>query len=173
MSSLIDDLLLLARADTGRSSVAFEAMDLAETVRAVTGEMRILAEASGLRLTTSIPSECPMTGDPDALRRVLLVLLDNAIKYTGERRGDRGRDAGRGGFRTAECDRGGSGHGEQGIGAEDLPRIFDRFYRISADRSHAEAAGRAWGSRLHSRWRFSTEEILWLKALRERARCFA
>ena len=139
MSGLIDDLLLLARADTGRSELAFEAMDLAETVCTVTGEMRILAEASGLRLTTSIPSECPMSGDPEAIRRLLLVLLDNAIKYTGAGgevavsmriEEDFGKESC--GKRSAIVEVRDTG---SGIGAEDLPRIFDRFYRISADRS--------------------------------------
>jgi heavy metal sensor kinase len=134
MCALIDDLLLLARTDAGRSSLAFEGMDLAEVSREAVDETRVLVEAAGLQLTTSIPPSIPMTGSRTALHRVLLVLLDNAIKYTGP--------GGEIALRThmAEFSRKRSAVVEVrdtgvGIPARHLPRIFDRFYRVAADRS--------------------------------------
>jgi heavy metal sensor kinase len=130
MSNLIDDLLLLARTDASHSGLAFEGIDLADVVRAAVAEIKILLGSSDLTLTTSIPAACSVTGSADALRRVVLSLLDNAIKYTGA-----------GGEITVRmtiaesrvvvevCDTG------VGIPANDLPHVFDRFYRVSADRS--------------------------------------
>jgi signal transduction histidine kinase len=80
-----------------------------------------------------------MSGDPEAIRRLLLVLLDNAIKYTGaggevavSMRIEEDFEKESCGKRSAIVEVRDTGNG---IGAEDLPRIFDRFYRISADRS--------------------------------------
>src|SRR6185312_15209664 len=53
MSRLVDDLLLLARADAGHSDVTFEAIDLADVVSGVAAEVKVLADASGLELTAS------------------------------------------------------------------------------------------------------------------------
>lgn len=134
MSRLVDDLLLLARADAGHSDVIFEAVDLAEIVNAVTAEVKVLAVASGLDLSRSAPPSCPAFGDPDAIRRLLLILLDNAIKYTPP-----------GGTISVHLDIRNSLTGNHavveikdtgiGIAPADLPHVFDRFFRVSTDRS--------------------------------------
>jgi heavy metal sensor kinase len=134
MSRLIDDLLLLARADAGRSDLSFEAIDLADTVNGVTAEVKVLADASSLELTKSAPLSCPAFGDPDAIHRLLLILLDNAIKYTPA-----------GGKIDVRLDVEESLEGRMavieisdtgaGIGPAHLPYVFDRFYRVSIDRS--------------------------------------
>lgn len=79
MTGLIDDLLVLARADAGRSDLVMVPMDVAAVVGAVLEEVRILAETSEIHLGASLVHDCPMSGDPDAIRRLFLVLLDNAI----------------------------------------------------------------------------------------------
>lgn len=134
MSRLVDDLLLLARADAGHSDVVFETVDLAEIVSAAAREMKVLANASGLELTWLVPPVCRMSGDPDALRRVMLILIDNAIKYSAE--GGKlainlqmNESYGPRQAIIEVCDTG------IGIADADLPRIFDRFYRVSTDRS--------------------------------------
>jgi heavy metal sensor kinase len=134
MSSLIDDLLLLARADAGHSQPYFESVDLAEVLRFAIGDIRILAETARIKLTVSVLPECFMSGDADALRRLLMILLDNAIKYT---------DAGGEVSVLLDVDESAERHSAMievrdtgvGIGPDDLPRVFDRFYRVSTDRS--------------------------------------
>jgi signal transduction histidine kinase len=129
-SQLIDDLLLLARADADAERLVMEPMDLAETVRETCDQGRILADASGVRFTADLPRACPAVGEPQALRRLFLILVDNAVKYTPA-----------GGIvnvaMTVE-----DGHAtidvrDTGVGipAADAPRIFERFYRVATDRS--------------------------------------
>ncbi len=133
-SRLIDDLLLLARADAGRENLQFEVVDLSELLRDVAEEVRILADVSRLGLTLNISCEPRITGDAEALRRLLLILLDNAIKYTPAEgqvtvglavRNTPGQSV----ILVSVRDTG------IGIAAENLPYVFDRFYRTSRDRS--------------------------------------
>jgi heavy metal sensor kinase len=128
-SELIADLLLLARADSGLETPIFEPLDLAKVVRDASGEMSVLAERKGLGLKVEAETECPTRGDKEALRRVISILLDNAIKFT----------AAGGIYATvAVCGRFSSVLVKDsgiGIAPEDLPHVFDRFYRAARDRS--------------------------------------
>jgi len=139
-SQLIEDLLILARADSGHDRCAFEPVDLAEILRDVSAEMRILADDAGLRLTTSILSLCPIKGEPDALRRILINLLDNAIKYTppGGSVDVTLQEEDLHGSRAAVVQVRDTGIG---IAEEDLPHVFDRFYRTAPDRSRRTGGG--------------------------------
>jgi heavy metal sensor kinase len=133
---LIEDLMLLARADAGADGIVLVPMDLADLVRESCAEAKVLAEAAGVRLITREFWECPVRGDDQALRRLMLILLDNAVKYTPpggsvtvslsvERRP---------GDETAVVEVRDTGIG---IAPEDLPHIFERFYRAAKDRSRA------------------------------------
>jgi heavy metal sensor kinase len=134
MSGLIDDLLVLARADAGRAEHNLEPIDLASAVASVAGEMRIIAEQQGLSFHVSTPPECPTLVDPEAIRRLLSALIDNAIKYTptGGEITISMRNHESFNYPVAIIDVRDTGIG---IGPEDLPRVFDRFYRVSKDRS--------------------------------------
>jgi two-component system, OmpR family, heavy metal sensor histidine kinase CusS len=129
-SQLIDDLLLLARADADADRTVMEPMDLADTVRETCDEGRILAEASGLRFTADLPLACPAVGEPQALRRLFLILVDNAVKYTPAGGGVTVGMIVEGSRATIEVRDTGVG-----IPATDVPRIFERFYRVATDRS--------------------------------------
>ena len=93
------------------------------------------AEARGVRLETSSPPDLPrVAADADQLRQILANLLDNAIKYT-ERDGrvELAAEPWPGGVRVCVRDTG------AGIPEADLPRIFERFYRV--DKARAREAG--------------------------------
>jgi heavy metal sensor kinase len=135
-TELLEDLMLLARADANPNAdgIAREPVALAALVQTAAADARVLAEAAGIALTTEALSPCVVSGDEGALRRLLFILLDNAIKYSkpeGEvrlrlglgRKGDRA-------VAILEVQDNGIG-----ISAEDLPHIFERFYRASKDRS--------------------------------------
>lgn len=69
--------MLLARADAGYQDIALEPIDLTETVRDVCAEMRLVTQASGIQLHTSAPPFCPVTADAQAIRRLLVILLES------------------------------------------------------------------------------------------------
>ena len=83
-SRLLEEMLLLARADDGTAHLSFEPVDLAEIVRVVGAKARLLAEAHGHTLNISLPAaELPLVrGDYSTLRRLLWILVDNAVKYS-------------------------------------------------------------------------------------------
>jgi two-component system OmpR family sensor kinase len=137
LTRLVEDLLLLARADTGRPLLQPESLDLASLLRAVADQVRPLAEARELTLHLQVPDSLPLNGDPDKLIRLFLNLLDNAVKYTpaGGQVTLRATADGRRppAVSVQVTDTG------PGIPRDQLEHIFERFYR--ADESRSRAAG--------------------------------
>jgi heavy metal sensor kinase len=133
-TELIEDLMLLARADAKVEDMTAEPVALAELALAACADARVLAEDRGVSLTDGGMSQCTVSGDYRALRRLVLILLDNAIKYSkpgGEVRLHLDlRQQGTRSMAVLEVRDNGIG-----IPAEDLPHIFERFYRASKDRS--------------------------------------
>jgi heavy metal sensor kinase len=131
LGGIIEDLLELARGDAGQSRLTFGPIDMKELVREVRPQLEPMTAQSKLHLAVHLPPEhLAVVGDKGALRRLLLVLLDNAIKFTAA--------PGRVEVRAK------SAHNQIvlevedtgiGISSEDLPHIFDRFYRADASRS--------------------------------------
>jgi heavy metal sensor kinase len=130
LTRLVEDLLLLARADTGQPLLHAEPVELVALLRVVSEQVRPLIEAKELTLDLQVPASLPMSGDTDKLLRLFLNLLDNAIKYTPC-----------GGRVLVRA----SAQGEQtlvevvdsgpGIPAEQLAQVFQRFYRAEAART--------------------------------------
>ena len=82
-SRLVDDLLLLARADSGSGASAPAPVDLCASARNAVEQAVILAEPKGIRVEAHIPARPILVdGDEAALSRLWLILLDNAVKYT-------------------------------------------------------------------------------------------
>jgi heavy metal sensor kinase len=133
-SQLVENLLLIAKADSGATELNRRSTDIVQAVREACTEAEVLARVKGLSLVAEIPdASLWVHGDRDALRRLFLILLDNAVKYTpagGSLRVTLTADDA--GIVGAVDDSG------IGIAPEHLPHVFDRFYRADRARSRAE-----------------------------------
>jgi two-component system heavy metal sensor histidine kinase CusS len=137
---LIDDLLLLARADAGLPALSLDRVELTPLVRDVCEQGQILAEQRQLEISAEAPDQ-PVYVDANdpALRRLLLLLVDNAVKYTPA-----------GGHITVSVAADSSGPSvtvrDTGVGIPDaaLPHVFERFYRVDESRNR-DAGGAGLG----------------------------
>lgn len=132
LSSLVDNLLVLARTDAARLDVGQEAVNLSEVCRDVADQLQPIATEAQVRLRLDVPDELLVTGRVDALERIMRNLVENAIRYSpkGEEvRISASREANEAVMRVED-------HGV-GIDREHLPRLFDRFYRVDTARSRA------------------------------------
>lgn len=137
MSALVDDLLVLARTDAGIEVRQDTTFDLLDVARATCQEAAVLAQGRHVGVRIDASDEVLMvSGDRVSLQRLLLILLDNAVKYSPDsgtvemRVAREGRDDGR------EVMIAVSDHGI-GIDAADMPQIFERFFRGKRARQHA------------------------------------
>jgi signal transduction histidine kinase len=132
---LVNDLLLLSRADSDALNLHREVVDLRRLARATVGRLAPRAEERGLSLRVEASPELPMAwADPDRIEQVLVNLLDNAIKYSRpEGTVVVSVNDGEGGAVQVQVR-------DEGIGipADDLARIGQRFYRADRARSRAE-----------------------------------
>jgi two-component system, OmpR family, sensor kinase len=131
LTHIVEDLFLLARADAGQYRPSFTPFYLDETVGECVRAIRSLASQHGLELHYRQPEdELLFRGDEGLIRRMLLNLLDNAIKYTP-----------RGGQVRVELEQTESSYSVNitdtgtGISTEAQPHIFERFYRADKARS--------------------------------------
>ena len=134
LTLLIDDLLLLARLDSGRVEMKFQALPLRDAAQDSLDDFGIMARARGVTLENAVPAELVARADPERLRQVLSNLIDNAIKY-GRPEGHvavGGRELSEGRVELTVRDDG------PGIPAEATARIFERFYRVDKARSREQ-----------------------------------
>jgi heavy metal sensor kinase len=133
-SQVVDSLMLLARADAGKEVLERGLVDASSISRAAAEQGEKLARIRGLHFSSSIP-DVPtwVHADAEALRRALLILIDNAAKFTPEGGTVRIDLSSNDGFaRFSVSDTG------IGIGPTDLPHIFDRFWRADKARSRSQ-----------------------------------
>jgi heavy metal sensor kinase len=133
INSLVEGLLLLTRADAGVLRMDRRLVNLAELAQEVYGQARVLADAQGIIFRQGPMIPLSIQGDYEPLRRLLLNLVDNGIKYTPA-----------GGRVTLSLARNGkwaSLHvSDTGIGLSsgEQEQIFQRFYRTTEARSQGE-----------------------------------
>jgi two-component system OmpR family sensor kinase len=133
LTRIVDDLFLLARADSGNLVARREPVYLEELVYDATRAVRPLADQRSIRIELQDVVEAPFEGDADLLGRLLLNLLDNAIKHAPDGSAvEVIMSHGNAVYEIAVVDAG------LGIPAESRERIFERFVRLDAARARSE-----------------------------------
>ncbi len=145
LSYLVGQMLTLARADSGGASFEREPVDMSALAEDITRRMKLLAADKEISLDAHTNGTATVYGDHQRLGELLLILLDNSIKYT-----DRG---GKVDVTVAEENR----HVQvsvadngRGIPPDALPQVFERFYRADKARSR-EMGGSGLGLAI-ARW---------------------
>jgi signal transduction histidine kinase len=136
LGRLVDDLLFVSRADAGELPPRKEKLFLEELLQDSARAARGLAASRGVTLIAPPADESPFVGDAHLLRRLVMILLDNAIKYTprgGQVHLSLERDTARTCYRISVEDNG------PGIPSWATERIFERFFRV--DESRARGSG--------------------------------
>jgi heavy metal sensor kinase len=133
LSRIVDDMLALARADAGQRPLRTQEFYLNDLMEEACRAMQVLAASKNVALTFDPSEDLAFRGDEDLLRRLVMNLLDNAIKYTPS-----------GGsvsvklvpepasIKIIVTDTG------IGMPAEAVPHVFERFYRVDMARSRAD-----------------------------------
>ena len=130
LNGIVSDLLTLVNIDSGGMHLNVSELRLRDVVTEQVKRLSPLARERGIELSCVIRAPCETTGDSLKLHQVVYHIIDDAIKYTP-----------RGGAVRVELSRAGKRAvirvEDTGIGipAEDLPHIFDRFYRVDKARS--------------------------------------
>jgi two-component system OmpR family sensor kinase len=140
MSQIVDDLLLLSKADSGELRLNKEDLNLTEILNEVVSQMNILAQSRKLRIETSNHhEEVRIFGDALRIRELFLNLISNGVKYSEEGGSihitlvkDNRYDLRNPLVKIIVSDNG------IGIAKEDQKRIFDRFYRVDKARSREQ-----------------------------------
>ena len=132
MKSLVEDLLYLAKSESGRLSTP-RPVALSDLVEGCLLRFESVAFEQGVELETQVAPGVTLSGDADSLERLVMIMLDNAVKYAGQggraslvlgQRGDRAvlsvKNTG------------------PAIPPEHLPHLFERFYRADSSRSREQ-----------------------------------
>jgi heavy metal sensor kinase len=148
LTQIVEDLFTLTRADAGQYPLSPRDFYLDELVADCTHAARSLASAKQITLTCEVPEELPIRADEALLRRMILNLLDNAIKYTAA-----------GGRVTVSSVRSGGEYALNitdsgpGIPTELQHRVFERFFRADKARTRSDTDGSGAGLGLSiARW---------------------
>ena len=146
MSGLIENLLALARVDSGSEVLALEPLDVGALLRQACDRCQPLADAKAVRVERAIPpDQVAGRADARALERLFVILIDNAVRYTpGGGRVRVGLETADEAASVAVADTG------IGIPRASIPLIFERFYRVDPARSR-DAGGAGLGLSI-ARW---------------------
>jgi two-component system, OmpR family, sensor kinase len=138
LTKIVEDLFTLTRADAGQYRLATQEVYLEEVVADCAHSVRTLARGKSIELKVDAEAECAVRGDPELLRRMILNLLANAIKYTAP--GGQVDVSCRAGEEDCEVHVTDTG---SGIPAELQGRVFERFFRVDQARSRSANDGGA------------------------------
>ena len=135
MTRIVKDLLTLSKLDCGKMDLHFHRFSMQHMVESVYNAMVLEAGNNGLELTLNIQGKMPdMNGDRERLEQVVINIRSNAVKYTPS-----------GGHIVLSAARRDEGHvmirvkdDGMGIPKDDIPRLFERFYRVDKARSRAK-----------------------------------
>jgi two-component system sensor histidine kinase CiaH len=134
LATLVGQMLTLTKADAATTPFVFTEVTLHDLVEDVGKQVTVLTDKKGLQLDVQVDGPVRIRGDGLRLRELLLILLDNAIRFT-DAPGTVGltleAEAGKAVVRVRDSGK--------GIPPEALPHIFDRFYRADKARSRPEA----------------------------------
>ena len=134
LGRLIDQLLDLSRLESGELRLNRRPTELHPLVSEVLSEIEVARAGRGVSVADAVPDDLPpLLVDPERVHQVLFNLIDNAVRFTPH--GGSVRVTARrvnGSCEVAVSDTG------QGIAAEHLPRLFERFYRVDAARSRGD-----------------------------------
>ena len=140
LSDLVKDLLDLSRIESGKMPMSMSDFDITETVRRVLVNYAQRIDRKGIRVEVDLPEEpCRVRGDANRISQVVSNIVDNAVKFLPEEDGALSLAVRPGGetVRVSVTDNG------PGISQEDLPHIFERFYK--ADKAHTAGMGTGLG----------------------------
>lgn len=140
MSSLISQLLTLARADKGTQKLHYELLNLSELAEIITEEQKEIASEKGITLETCIQPDILFRGDETMLMRLFINLISNSITYGKENGLTRISLSSDGNLITGSVS-------DNGIGIEKdkLDKIWKRFYQVNPARSSGEREGAGLG----------------------------
>ncbi len=130
MNALVENLLTLAQLDSAEINLKFQKEDLTDIMRQVISDAQPQAEQKGITLALLSSNEVVIDADKGQLRRVLCNIIDNAVKYTPQDGHISIRVSQKGPLGEITVNDTGIG-----IAKEDLPRVFDRFFRAEKSRS--------------------------------------
>lgn len=136
LSQMVSQLLILSRADQGREKLVMEKQDFSELLEITAEEVRERAEEKNITVYTDIQPSIMRKADETLIIRMWMNLLNNAVSY--------GKEGGHIWIhlsQTADCITAVIRDDGIGIGKEDLPRIWDRFYQADPARSSSGSSG--------------------------------
>jgi signal transduction histidine kinase len=137
LAALVNDLLLLARTDSDALDLALEPTDLGEVALDAAGGLGPLASERDVSIEVDA-EPLPLTGDPGKLRQLVRILVDNAIRHAPQ--GSIVRVSAHPDHKTARLRVEDAG---AGFRTEDLPRVFDRFWRAPGEQASGTGLGLA------------------------------
>ncbi|MGO4697638.1 ATP-binding protein [Paenibacillus sp. 2TAB26] len=146
MGRLVNDFLDIARMEAGHVDMNFQEIDLAHVLKRVHRKFQVYAKEREVRLVADLPNESLLVkeADEDRLEQVLTNLLDNALRHTpsGKSITISGQHANVNGRQYVELRVRDEG---QGIPTEDVPFIFERFYKADKARKRGSSSGTGLG----------------------------